>query len=50
LTLYFLDTEFIEGERTVDLVSIAVVADDKREYYAIRVTSIRSGRTASAIG
>jgi 3' exoribonuclease, RNase T-like len=33
--LYFLDTEFIEGERTVDLVSIAVVADDKREFYAI---------------
>jgi hypothetical protein len=33
--LYFLDTEFIEGERTVDLVSIAVVADDQREYYAI---------------
>lgn len=32
---YFLDTEFIETERTVELVSIAVVAADGREFYAI---------------
>lgn len=32
---YFYDTEFIEDGRTIDLVSIAVVADDGREYYGV---------------
>lgn len=32
---YFLDTEFIEDGRTIDLISIGVVAEDGREYYAI---------------
>lgn len=32
---YFYDTEFIEDGRTIDLVSIGVVAEDGREYYAI---------------
>ena len=32
---YFLDTEFIESERRVDLVSVAVVCEDGREFYAI---------------
>lgn len=32
---YFLDTEFIETERTVELVSIAVVAEDGREFYGV---------------
>lgn len=32
---YFYDTEFIEGNRTIDLISIGVVAEDGREYYAI---------------
>ena len=32
---YFLDTEFIENGMTIDLISIGVVADDGREYYAI---------------
>ena len=32
---YFLDTEYIETERAVDLVSIGVVAEDGRELYAI---------------
>ena len=40
---YFLDTEFIEGTRktllkskpTIDLISIGIVSDDNREYYAI---------------
>ena len=41
---YFLDTEFIEGNQkrffgktkpTIDLISIGMVAEDGREYYAI---------------
>ena len=42
---YFLDTEFIEGTQkswfgintkpTIDLISIGIVAEDGREYYAI---------------
>lgn len=32
---FFLDTEFIEDGRTVDLVSIGVVAEDGRELYAV---------------
>ena len=36
---YFLDTEFIEtgdmGKPTIDLISIGVVCEDGREYYAI---------------
>lgn len=32
---YFLDTEFIEDGVTIDLISIALVCDDGREYYAI---------------
>lgn len=31
---YFLDTEFIEDGRTIDLISIAVVCEDGREFYA----------------
>jgi 3' exoribonuclease, RNase T-like len=32
---YFYDTEFIEDGRTIDLISIGVVAEDDREYYAV---------------
>lgn len=32
---YFYDTEFIENGRIIDLISIAVVAEDGREFYAI---------------
>jgi hypothetical protein len=32
---YFLDTEFIEDGKTIDLISIGLVADDGREYYAV---------------
>ena len=32
---YFYDTEFIEDGKTVDLISIGIVADDGREYYAV---------------
>ena len=33
-TRYFLDTEFSEQPNTIDLISIALVADDGREFYA----------------
>jgi 3' exoribonuclease, RNase T-like len=32
---YFLDTEFLEDGRTIVLVSIGVVCEDGREYYAV---------------
>lgn len=32
---YFYDTEFIEDGRTIELVSIGIVAEDGREYYAV---------------
>jgi len=32
---YFVDTEFIEDGKTIDLISIGIVAEDGREYYAI---------------
>lgn len=32
---YFLDTEFIEDGRTIDLISIGLICEDGREYYAI---------------
>lgn len=32
--LYWLDTEFIEDGRTIDPISIGIVAEDGREYYA----------------
>ena len=31
---YFLDTEFIESVRTIDLISIGIVCEDGREFYA----------------
>lgn len=32
---YFLDTEFIEDGKTIDLISIGIVSEDGREYYAV---------------
>lgn len=32
---FYFDTEFIEDGKIIDLVSIGIVADDGREYYAI---------------
>lgn len=32
---YFYDTEFKEDGRTVDLISIGIVAEDGREFYAV---------------
>lgn len=34
MRIYY-DTEFIEDGRTIDLISIGMVADDGREYYAV---------------
>lgn len=31
---YWLDTEFIEDGKTIDLISIGIVAEDGREFYA----------------
>ena len=32
---YFLDTEFIEDGKTIDLISIGIVSEDGREFYAV---------------
>lgn len=32
---YFLDTEFHEDGKTIDLISIGIVAEDGREFYAV---------------
>lgn len=32
---YFYDTEFLEDGRTIELISIGIVAEDGREYYAV---------------
>lgn len=32
---YFFDTEFIEDGKTIDLLSIGIVSEDGREYYAV---------------
>ncbi len=32
---YFLDTEFIDRGRAIDLISVGVVAEDKREFYMV---------------
>ena len=32
---YVVDAEFIDGDLEIDLVSLAVVADDGREFYAV---------------
>ncbi len=35
MTRYFYDTEFLEDGSTVELISIGIVDDDGREYYAV---------------
>src|SRR3954464_9838123 len=34
-TRYFFDTEFLEDGRTIELVSVGVVCEDGREFYAV---------------
>lgn len=43
---FFYDSEFIEDGRTIDLISIGVVAEDGREYYAVS-TEFDPGRAGS---
>jgi len=43
---FFYDCEFIEDGRTIDLVSIAVIAEDGREYYAVS-TEFDPGRAGA---
>ncbi len=31
---YWIDTEFIQGRYTIDLISVGLVAEDGREFYA----------------
>lgn len=42
-TIYDYDLEFLEDGRTVDLISIGIVADDGREYYAVNADATREG-------
>ncbi|MGD6750965.1 3'-5' exoribonuclease domain-containing protein [Streptomyces sp. BH105] len=35
MTRIFYDTEFLENGKTIDLISIGMVAEDGREYYAV---------------
>lgn len=35
MTVYCYDTEFIDDGQTIELISIGIVADDGREYYAV---------------
>lgn len=35
----FYDTEFLENGRTIDLISIGMVSDDGREYYAVNAAA-----------
>lgn len=39
MTKYFYDTEFIEDGRTIELISIGIVAEDGREYYAVNANA-----------
>jgi hypothetical protein len=41
MTRIFYDTEFLEDGRTIELISIGMVADDGREYYAVSDAATR---------
>lgn len=41
-TRYYLDTEFIEAPGVLDLISIGIVCEDGREYYAVSCEFDRS--------
>ncbi len=43
---FWLDTEFIEDGRTIDLISIGIVSEDGREYYAVSSDCDRSRANA----
>lgn len=37
MTIYAYDTEFLDDVRTIDLISISIVYEDGREYYAVHL-------------
>ncbi len=39
---YFIDSEFVDDGRTIDLISIGIVAEDGRELYFSNFVSIRA--------
>lgn len=41
---YWYDTEFIEDGKTIDLISIGIVAEDGREYYAQSAEFLEHGK------
>ena len=41
MTRYYYDCEFLEDGRTIDLISIGIVAEDGREYYAVSKQATR---------
>lgn len=43
---FFYDTEFIEDGKTIELVSIGIVAEDGREYYAVSTDADHSRANA----
>ena len=43
---FFYDTEFIEDGATIELVSIGIVAEDGREYYAVSTDADHSRANA----
>lgn len=44
MTRYFLDTEFIDDGKTVDMISIGIVCEDGREYYAQSTEFLECGK------
>jgi len=43
---YFVDSEFIEDGKTIDLISLGIVAEDGREYY-VQSTEVDYGKASS---
>ena len=43
---FFIDTEFVEDGKTIDLISIGIVCEDGREFYAVS-TEFDGGRAKS---
>lgn len=43
MTVYDYDLEFLEDGRFIDLISIGIVADDGREFYAVNADATREG-------
>lgn len=43
MTKYFYDTEFLEDGSTIELISIGIVCEDGREYYAVN-SDMHTGR------